>query len=483
MIGLNRKVNSATTRWLIVFFLSLIVTGCTYSRPLPVDNQDIDLSYRYAVPPRERDGWQTQSLEASGISERPLAALVSRIRDNTFPLMHSVLLIKDGMLVFEEYFSGYHRYHVNEMHSVSKSVTSILVGIAVDHGFVGLDDPVHTYFDDYRGLKWIDQPYGITINNLLTMTHGTDWDERSRPLSDPKNSIRAMVISEDWLGFTLNHNLIEPPGRRYNYAGGMTVLLGEIVSRASGQDLGGFAEKYLFQPLGIHIEGWDRSRLGIVNAQGGLLLRPRDMAKIGQLMLNNGTWQGKRIVSEAWVVASLENYVTAENGWGYGYQWRLGQTQIDDHLIDLFFAAGRGGQHIIVVPSLHLVAVFTTQPIDNPGGENRNLIIMSEYILPAVTGIKRPQSEFVSVDRLADYQGHYVHKDTGHMVKVVIDGTDLSISPSFWRRIRFSPIDSDTFFGYTDLGYIHARFLRGPSSKADKIIVRFLFGKRIYERI
>ena len=130
----------------------------------------------------------------------------------------------------------------------------------------------------------------------------------------------------------------------------MTVLLGEIVSRASGQDLGDFAERYLFQPLGIHIEGWHRSRQGIVNAQGGLFLRPRDMAKIGQLMLDKGTWQGNRIVSEAWVEATLQNRVNAEFGWGYGYQWRLGQALIGDQLIDLFFAAGRGGQHIIVVP-------------------------------------------------------------------------------------------------------------------------------------
>ena len=159
------------------------------------------------------------------------------------------------------------------------------------------------------------------------MAHGTDLDERSRPLSNPKNSIRAMTDGDDWLPFILNHKLVEPPGTRFNYAGGMTVLLGEIVSRASGMDLVEFSDRHFFDPMGIYMEGWHRSRLGVVNCQGGLYLRPRDMAKIGQLMLDKGVWQGKRIVSEKWVQASLTKRVTAEYGWGYGYQWRLGRRE------------------------------------------------------------------------------------------------------------------------------------------------------------
>jgi len=145
------------------------------SRPLPLEKQDIDRAYHYAVPPIDRDGWQTQSLGDAGIPLRPLAALVSRIRDNTFPRVYSVVLVKDGKLVFEEYFAGHHRYQFYQMHSVSKSVTSILVGITVDQGLIEVDDPVHTYFDDYRGLEWIDRPYEIAIRDLLTMAHGTRY--------------------------------------------------------------------------------------------------------------------------------------------------------------------------------------------------------------------------------------------------------------------------------------------------------------------
>jgi len=293
-----------------------------------------------------------------------------------------------------------------------------------------------------------------------------------------------MTNSDNWLRFTLDHKLVEPPGKRFNYAGGMTVLLGEIVSRASGQDLGGVAERYLFQPLGIHIEGWHRSRHGTVNAQGGLFLRPRDMAKIGQLMLDKGTWQGNRIVSEAWVEATLQKRVTAEFGWGYGYQWRLGQAVIGDQLIDLFFAAGRGGQHIIVVPDQRLVAVFTAQPIDNPGGHNRNLIMMADYVLPAVAGATMSRLALADANEFARYAGRYRHHDTGEEATVTISVSGLSIWPSFWWRIPVSPIGSETFIGHSNrIGQLHVSFLPGDGTKANSFVARFLFGKRIYGRI
>jgi CubicO group peptidase (beta-lactamase class C family) len=470
--------------WFIGLCLSLLLNACAFSRPLPVEKQDINPNYHYEIPQVDRDEWKTQSLEAAGIRQQPLAALVSRIRDNTFPRVYSVLIVKDGKLVFEEYFAGHHRYQFYEMHSVSKSVTSILVGIAVDRGLIGVDDPVYTYFDDFKGLEWIDRPYPVTIENLLTMTHGTDWDERSRPLSDPKNSIRAMTDGDDWLHFILNHKLVEPPGTRFNYAGGMTVLLGEIVSRTSGLDLGGFAELYLFHPMGIYMEGWQRSRLGVVNCQGGLYLRPRDMAKIGQLMLDKGVWKGKRIVSEKWVEASLTNRVTAEYGWGYGYQWRLGQAVIGEQLVDLFFASGRGGQHIFVVPELRLVAVFTAQPIDNSGGHNRNFIMMENYVLPAVTGTATPDSVPMDKSELSGYVGRYRHQETGEEATVSPALSGLSIWPSFYWFIPVSPIGPGKFIGYSNrIGCLNVSFMPDADKLPDRLEARFLFGKRVYERV
>ena len=148
MFDLNRKINTVYPGWFVGLILTLVLNACAFSMPLPVEKQGIDPSYRYEVPQVDQDGWKTQSLEAAGIRQQPLAALVSRIRDKTFPRVYSVLIVKDGKLVFEEYFAGHHRYQFYEMHSVSKSVTSILVGISVDRGLIGVDDPVHTYFDD-----------------------------------------------------------------------------------------------------------------------------------------------------------------------------------------------------------------------------------------------------------------------------------------------------------------------------------------------
>lgn len=484
MAKYDKRIDVGSSNWCIGIFLILMLSACAFSRPLPVGQQEVDPGYRYRVPPIDRDGWQTQSLDAAGIRLQPLAALISRIRDKTFPRVYSVLLVKDGKLVFEEYFSGHHRFQADAMHSVSKSVTSILVGIAVDQGLIDVDDPVHAYFDDYHGLEWIDRPYPITIQNLLTMTHGTDWDERSRPLSDPKNSIRAMTDGDDWLPFVLSHKLIEPPGTRFNYAGGMTVLLGEIVSRTSGMDLGGFAEQYLFHPMGIYIEGWHRSPRGVVNCQGGLYLRPRDMAKIGQMMLDKGVWQGQRIVSEQWVEESLKTRVTAEIGWGYGYQWRTGQATIGDRLIDLFFASGRGGQHIIVVPEYRLVAVFTTQPIGNPGGHSRNLIMMADYVLPAVTGIQAPGPGSTDTADRSRYVGRYLHRDSGEGATVSLGISGLNIWPAFYWCIPMASIGNGKFLGYSKrIGPLHISFMPAEDKKADRLVARFLFGQRVYERI
>jgi CubicO group peptidase (beta-lactamase class C family) len=393
-------------------------------------------------------------------------------------------VVKDGKLVFEEYFSGYHRYRLNEMHSVSKSVTAILVGIAVDDGLMAVDDPVYRHFPDYHGLEWIDRPYDITIRDLLTMSHGTNWDERSRPLSDPENSIRAMTDSDEWLRFTLSHKLVEARGERFNYAGGMTVLLGEMVRRATGRDLGDFAARRLFQPLDIWIRYWHRSARGVVNAQGGLMLRPRDMAKIGQLMLDNGSWNGTRVVSETWVRAALRRHVSAEFGWGYGYQWRLGQAPVGDRLIDVFFAAGRGGQNIIVFPELDLVVVFTAQPIDNRGGGLRNYAMTLDYVLPAVTGDMPPPPTPVDSGILERYSGRYRHSRTGHELTVIAEGDRLVVQPSFWQKIVFVPVAPDSFSGYWgDLGTIRARFSPPGAGKSQRVTARFLFGKRIYERV
>jgi hypothetical protein len=184
------------------------------------------------------------------------------------------------------------------------------------------------------------------------------------------------------------------------------------------------------------------------------------------------------------VQASLTKRVTAEYGWGYGYQWRLGQAVIGDQLVDLFFASGRGGQHIFVVPELRLVAVFTAQPIDNPGGHNRNFIMMEDYVLPAVTGLATPKSLSMKSGQLSRYAGRYRHPETGEEATVTIGVAGISVWPAFWWRIPASPIGPNRFIGYSGrTGRLYFKFLSDEAKQPERFEARFLFGKRVYERI
>jgi len=345
--------------------------------------------YRYAPPMVTDDGWASATLADAGIAEAPVTAMVNDIRAGRYENIHSVLLARDGRLVLEEYFAGYDRDRLHELHSVSKSVTTILVGIAVDQGLIrDPDAPVRDYFPDYPDRRWVAEGYDITVRHLLTMSAGVEWNEERYPLDDNRNPIVAMLESDDWVGFVLDRPRVGEPGRTVTYGGGFTVLLGEIVHRASGLPVDAFAETYLFAPLGITDYAWHRHRDGTINTQGGLALRPRDMAKIGQMMLDGGVYQGRRVVSQAWVDAATSTHLPrAPGGFGYGYQWYRVSAEICGTPVSGFAAIGRGGQYIIAAPALDLLAVFTSEPYDNRERLYLPLELVRDIILPA---LRRP---------------------------------------------------------------------------------------------
>ncbi len=284
--------------------LCLLLAACAVEHPRLDAAGEPVTRYVYAVPEQLDDGWETTSLAAVGIDEAPIVRLIEGILARDVPNGHSVLLVKDGKLVLEEYFYGYDRARLHELHSVSKSVTAVLVGIAVDRGFIAsLDWKVSTYFPDYWRTHWVAEDYDVTIRHLLTMSASVAWNETSRPIEDSRNDIIAMLRSEDWVRYVLQRQRVGPAGQRYNYNGGLTILLGEILHRTAGLPADAFAEEHLFGPLGITTYRWHRNRDGTINTQGGLSLRPRDLAKIGYTMLKGGLWQQRRILSETWVAA------------------------------------------------------------------------------------------------------------------------------------------------------------------------------------
>jgi CubicO group peptidase (beta-lactamase class C family) len=365
--------------------------------------------YEYAVPEENGDGWSTASLADVGMDPDILADLMNRLYRHPAHLVHSLLIVKDGSLVFEEYFDGrdvdlfdpdllggdtlnlvarhFDRDVLHHCASVTKSVTSLLVGIAVDQGTVpSIEAPLFSFFPEYARLRSREKDR-ITLHDALAMASGLRYDEESRPIADARNDAHRLFFSDEPIAFTLGRDLMDDPGYAYHYNTGTTVLLGEIIRRSTGMSVDSFAEEHLFGPLGITRYRWAplQGDPAILHAGGGLYLRPRDMAKIGQLMLRNGVWDGHRVVSSGWVRSSTTPQVRISAGGNfrsYGFQWKIGRFGAHD----AYWAAGWGGQYIVVIPDLDLVFVQTAGRYSGEDVAPLYDEIIEAYVLPAAAG-------------------------------------------------------------------------------------------------
>ncbi|MFD0670029.1 serine hydrolase domain-containing protein [Cohnella sp. GCM10027633] len=274
------------------------------------------------------------------------------------PQILSLLLIKDGMLVSEYYKEGTSDTK-RAIHSVTKSVTSLLIGIAIDQGYLnGSNEPIAPYFPDYRDAFDSPGKSDITVARLLDMTSGlhfpewTEWNYSLRPMRD----------SEDWNGFVLGQRMDAKPGELWNYNTGSSQLLAAILSRTTGQSEFAFARERLFGPLRIDDVDWPPSPDGSNTGGFGLKMTARDLAKIGLLVLNRGVWNGKRIVSESWLTESTSRHAAGNAFFGtYGYHWWL--SRYAGH--EAIFGMGYGGQYLTIVPDLNLVIVLNSAATGN----------------------------------------------------------------------------------------------------------------------
>jgi CubicO group peptidase (beta-lactamase class C family) len=222
-----------------------------------------------------------------------------------------------------------------------------------------VDQPVTALLPEFAAAAEADPPKGrIHVEHLLTMSSGLDWDEMSFPNGDPRNTLTQMNASADWVGYVVARRAAEVPGSRFVYNSGGTILLGAILRAATGQDVVAFAGDVLFAPLGIANQTWTRnpSHPDQVHTGGGLALRARDAAKIGQVYLDEGSWDGRQVLPAAWVRNSLQPHLPATDGAQYGFNWWLraatGGVSIGD-------AWGARGQHVFVVPARRMVVVVT----------------------------------------------------------------------------------------------------------------------------
>jgi CubicO group peptidase (beta-lactamase class C family) len=360
----------------------------------------------FARPPQTGDGWETALLRDVGMHAVPLLDLLDLIDSTDNHLLHSLLIVKDRKLVFEQYWPGtdltpenlspvereFDRETLHYVASVSKSLTSALVGIAVDRAAIGgVGGSPFSYLPAYAHLRTqANEP--ITLAHLLSFSSGYDWNEFVYGFDDPRDSHNQMFATADPIGHLLARPVVTPPGSVFHYNSGDTNILGDIVRRATGSEtLVEFADRYLFQPLGIDRYEWFRFPLAdeVTFASGGASLRPRDMAKLGALYVNRGVWNGRRILSAQWVDASVRQSIPLPHNsgslYGYGYNWWLGRLQYADRQVEYFRAAGWGGQDVYVVPELHMVVVFTAGAFY----ENRplsNRVLIEEYIFEAIDG-------------------------------------------------------------------------------------------------
>ena len=359
--------------------------------------------YSYRVPEETDDGWETASLADLGMDEAPLIEMMSDLSNRNDDHIQSVVIIKDGKLVFEEYFSGedidltsginfahkdFDRDTLHCQASATKSVTSILLGIAIDQGLVqGVEEKMLSFYPEHSDLN--DTEKGeITLQHMLSMSSGIPWDE-SYPYTDPRNNLNQQFYSEDPIRYLLEQALTAPPGTQFMYNSGTTNVLGDVVRISSGQTLVDFADQQLFTPLGITSFDWVGFPLAphIAVASSTLYLRPRDMAKIGQLYLQGGVWNGDRIVSQEWVAESTGESIQVPPSEdplpgfvdGYGYQWWRGTFANGDTAT--YFAAGWGGQFIFVLPELDMVIVFTGGHFE--GGYQGFYGLINDHILAA----------------------------------------------------------------------------------------------------
>lgn len=267
----------------------------------------------------------------------------------------------------------YRRGELHSLQSVSKTITSVIIGVAINRKeFPDVSRPVLSFFDTTQVKNIDDRKRKMTIKHVLTMTAGFNWNE-NLPYSDPANDCMVMEASFDWVKYVIDKPMAYEPGQTFAYNSGATQLLSYIFRKATGKDIEEYAAQNLFAPLGINEYFWKRTPTGLADTEGGLYLKPSDLAKIFYLFLQNGNWNGKQIVSSDWVRSSVTPFMTLGGGTKYGYKWWLYEYEPNKIA---WWGSGFGGQLPIVIPEYNIVAVFTAWNV-LPGKPSlgRNVIV------------------------------------------------------------------------------------------------------------
>ncbi len=363
-----------------------------------------------SAPPTLDDGWKTGSAESVGLDPARLSALTASIRAWPELGVHAILIERGGRLVYEEYFEAFDqrwgeplgrvamsRDTLHDLRSVTKSVVSALVGIALAEGAIQtLEEPLIGWFPEYPDLNTAERRR-VTLAHVLGMTSGLEWNE-DIPYTDPRNDEIRMTDDPDPLRYALSRPFVHEPGAEFNYNGGSTQVLAAVVARATKKPLRDYIRSVLLQPLGITEFEWIGNLAGLPSAASGLRLRPRDLAKFGSLYLHAGRWNGKQVIPADWVEQSTRRHFKfrprtgpdAGGEFGYSYFWWYNCVPTAAGPIEACAAVGNGQQRIFVLPGLDMTVTILAGRYNDPGASTLGSRILREHIIPAVKSGIRP---------------------------------------------------------------------------------------------
>jgi CubicO group peptidase (beta-lactamase class C family) len=366
--------------------------------------------------------WEIKQPGSQSVNAKIIEELHEEFKDGQHGYIDSFLIIRNNQLIYERYYKNnyddltknrrleqniimqenygdntrdiynyydpeWHPYYKNtDLHtiqSVSKSVTSALIGIAIDRNEIpSINTKISSYFPEYSDYFNDPLKQSITIHDLLTMTAGIKWDESSFLYTDPLNNAATMENSQNWLSYILSLPMSDVPGKKFVYNSGITILLSHILYEATGMHVDAYAKKYLFNPLGIENFYWKKTPLGLTDTEGGLYLSTRDFAKIGHLYLNEGQVNNLQLLKKKWVEDTMAPDTNiSDSSRKYGYQWWLVPYENNDEKF-ILSGSGYGGQYLLIIPEFELIVVFNGWNIfdkDRPSIE-----YLSQRVLKAI---------------------------------------------------------------------------------------------------
>lgn len=362
-----------------------------------------DPGYVYEIPPKTSDGWEVSSSNEVGLDSVQLIEMADYLESRYEHQIHSIVIVKNDKLVFEKYYEGYQysndppgsngdfilfdRETDHFLASVSKSITSVIFGAAVKSGFItNVDTLLVEMLPEYAHLL-AGEKADISLEHLLCMSSGLQWDEWSTSYEDPANDVVALFREDDPIAYILSKPLISSPGEEFHYNSGGTNVLGAIIEKETGISLLDFANEYLFDPLNVQGGVWEKMAAGYYFASGGIYLRTRELTKIGYLFLNEGYWNEHQIITRDWVSESTVPHVQAgvliPQSDFYGYQWWIMDFEANGQTYECFFAAGWGDQYMFVFPDQEMIITINSGNFDGTAKMSA-FSFVENHILPGL---------------------------------------------------------------------------------------------------